>query len=543
MGASLSFTVRSCAWRFMMRAFFQEGSGVGLASAGTSEHFRILFRVIAAKLRVSAVLAQPPPSQFSHGKMNRNQTRTLWTRTLVSMVFVLALSHCGRDKDKPLPTDAVPAVTVAAAPPPPPLNLVLDALPSSAPGPAYLLDDEQRLWVVQTDGVMSEVEVPAIDKGKSDREQVATTKREVNKKDSKLDLWRGTDGRAYVTTNGAIFRLNEASAELMVAWSSERFNAAVLTLTAEPRLYVLGYKLVSERVTSRWEGRLLSEGIPYKSSLSVLLVGGAGEVWLENYKVAGSELSEVALSGNPLLGGSIVAGPAGIYFLRKDMVLRVAPGKSNAEVAYKNSGNELELLDVAADGKILVKRSMDRSSPVVRVGVDGKVSLVSTGQVHEYEEAIAIDSSGRVWDAIHNTLVVVDTTSKKQRNAKYGYGTLPIDAPIVKLLIVGSGPSTLPQPQAARTGGLRAKIAQKDGTPGPHNKVAVCPQPDLTFSGSTPCERGPTRVTESNAEGIYEVRDLPAGPYRWAVHQNGGTWNIASSQILIRGGTITDLTK
>ena len=434
-------------------------------------------------------------------------------------------------------------------------KLSFDTVPISTPGPAYLLDDDGTLWMIDTAGTVSEVDVPAVDADKSRDSELVLDK---TSETSDLRLTRGPDGRAYVLghakTCGALYRLEGATATPIVAWpGDDRFDGFALQVAPEPTLWLFVDSLVrpglvSTKFTSRWATKWNSE--TKVDSPKAMAVDGAGQLWIVGRKGL-QTVKDGSVNVLPALEGlddfsAIAATPAGVFVLTSaydnSKLHRFAPGKTSPEMVLKVES--ADVLGSTAAGEVIVGPIRDRT--LVRIGSDGKQSSVKVPEVYDSVRPHAtadVDGRGRVWVVDLNQLGVVDAGARPAATTFFPIGTLPkIDALIRHIVVVGSGPEKLPTKVPTRTGTLRGSITN-NGQAMPDTKVALCAKTQVGFfSGDSPCA-DPKWILKTNAEGVYEARDLPAGPYLLAIEQEAGKWSVSIDRYTVRAGTVTDLTK
>lgn len=132
----------------------------------------------------------------------------------------------------------------------------------------------------------------------------------------------------------------------------------------------------------------------------------------------------------------------------------------------------------------------------------------------DFLHSIHADASDRVWVSSYAGLHVEGPADESK---SYPIGSIPeLIGGLYEIVVVGSGPATLPEPGPILRGALSGTIVLDD-EPLPHATFELCPKPKL-HKGDTPCSHSPIRVTAvTDAAGNFRVEDIPVGMYDIAV--------------------------
>jgi hypothetical protein len=434
-------------------------------------------------------------------------------------------------------------------------KLAFDPLPPDAPGPAYLVDDEANLWIIDVDGSVERIELGTVDPAASGKEGTVVFEKAADagagetKRNPELFLTRAEDGRAYVATVGAVFRLEGKTPTIVAAWEAKDTTPFTIRIKPAPTLFVANKLAVkSTTLESRWLGSWREPSIDAPTVPSDIVVDTSGTLWISG---AGDQL--LALRGDAFVKMDLPKGSfalvrrlrptaQGLHLTRSHELLRLAPGES-APTSLVPKAKVADLLGSSARGHLVVPEYI--TDRVFRIGEDNKPVALKSPLGGDSDE-LTVDSAGRVWIARNNALAVLDAKPAKKPLAVFTQGTFPkIDASIVQMAIVGAGPSTLPLAGPVRKGTLRGRIIDGEKRPLPGARVAVCPSPEtFMFSGTTPCAKDSIKsVVTADDNGIYEATDLPAGPYRVSVEVSHSKWNVGRSRFIVRGGQVSDYAK
>ena len=143
-------------------------------------------------------------------------------------------------------------------------------------------------------------------------------------------------------------------------------------------------------------------------------------------------------------------------------------------------------------------------------------------------ETIAADAAGRTWLATDHGLVVIDPNAgPKGRIVQWTPGTIDaIGGVIRKIVVQGAGPP-LPAPGPQKLGSVAGRVKRED-QPVAGAEIEICVRP-TAVGGGTPCAAAPfSKRGKTGADGSFRFRDVPVGPYRFAI-QSGGRWTVTFS--------------
>ena len=150
--------------------------------------------------------------------------------------------------------------------------------------------------------------------------------------------------------------------------------------------------------------------------------------------------------------------------------------------------------------------------------------------------AIACDDQDRVWLGTDLGLVVFDGDNWFQYT-KNSSGLLSNRVDTV--LVIGAGPSPLPQAPALEPGNVTGNI-KSGGQPVAGATVVVCWHASPFYSGDSPCS-GNTYSVITDENGDFFISDVPPYKYGLAIQSPEGSWKILTGYIYVVDGETTDL--
>jgi hypothetical protein len=107
------------------------------------------------------------------------------------------------------------------------------------------------------------------------------------------------------------------------------------------------------------------------------------------------------------------------------------------------------------------------------------------------------------------------------------------------VIVVGTGPLSLPQAPSLKPGNVIGKI-MSGGEPVAGATVVVCWQTIPFYSGESPCSGNSySAITDEN--GDFFISDVPPYRYGLAIQNPEGSWKILAGYIYVVDGETTDL--
>ena len=237
---------------------------------------------------------------------------------------------------------------------------------------------------------------------------------------------------------------------------------------------------------------------------------------------------------NQLFLESIALAPDGaVYVLASALLLRIGPAADLVVPVPLGTGVVASLgdLSVSANGSLALHDS------------DNAIVYPAGGNPRQYEgyngkdfradniRATAADDRGRVWVGSSLGVSVLGPGDAK---TEWPGGSVPeLTGEVEDILVLGSGPATLPASGPVLKGGLTGKVLQ-DGSPLVSVEVELCPSPGMLFT-STPCGDAPLKFAgTTDDKGVWTFTDVPLGTYGVAVRV-AGKWQITLGERVGRG--------
>ena len=426
-----------------------------------------------------------------------------------------AASESGTDTGEPADTGEEEAVDPALPIPPEP----------GKDGPAYLA---------------------VRDRGITRLEAGAFTAVENSPKRSVRDIHLEADGKPYLLAPDGIMRLDGGTAVMIAETTFDTtgtVDAFGMTKDAKT-IWAAGYKGVS-----RWDGdtwttepkKVLGDDV---TLIKGLAVDASDRVWIASsnklHTREDDKWIDVDVSG---------------LFERKpffDAVRRSPDGVAyviaNATLLAARSPQMLEAVDLDLDGfASLFHLSFSDNGYVALRSTTVDVMLVNTRRTwratkdfsSQHVLALAVDGRGRVWVGSDTSVAVLGPGDEK---TEWMSGSVPeLVGPVESILVLGAGPK-LPEVGEVQTGGLKGQVMVQ-GKAAAGIAVELCTSPSMMFETS-PCADAPKRFeATTDADGRFEVTDVPLGVYGVAV-QTDGKWKVTrptGSAATMKADAVLDL--
>jgi hypothetical protein len=449
-------------------------------------------------------------------------------RTLPPLVCLVLACDRGEPPAPETRTEAPPPAPVAdvkAAPevpptPPTPATPPAPAVPATPPGPAgppgpaYFAVDDQG--IVRLDG------------GKFTR--LAGGPKQLIK-----GMQVGGDGALWVVGYEDVLRLEGDRFRRVARAGFDELGASIDDIAVTPggEVWAATFKGVA-----RWDGKAWKvEDKAVLGERDALLRGvaldRAGDPWVAtthrlHVRTGGAwkavDLGPLA-AGRELFFEGVRAAPDGtVLALASTTLLRLGPGPAQvAAVAVPGqSVSSFGALAVSSNGAVALKNYDD----VVVIPAGGEPRVYeSRDEKHlraDNIRAVGVDDTGRAWVGSDLGVSVV---GPGEARTEWPGGSVPeLVGSVVGIVVVGSGPASLPASGAVRKGGLTGKVV-RDGSPLAQVPVELCPSPAMIFSES-PCADAPVKfVGTTDDRGNWTFQDVPIGSYGVAV-KPGDKWQI-----------------
>lgn len=276
--------------------------------------------------------------------------------------------------------------------------------------------------------------------------------------------------------------------------------------------------------------------------LQGIAVDKAGNVWVAStHKVhvrTGGAWKDVDLSkAGPkrqlFFEGVRLAPDQSVYALASAALLRVGPA-ADAVAAVKFGDDDLPSfadLSVSNNGAVAARNLDDVT--VMPAGGAARTWSSRNGKDFRADNirTVAVDDGGRAWVGSDAGVSVVGPGDAK---VEWPQGSvLELIGEIRGIVVVGSGPATLPASGAVRKGGLTGKLV-RDGAALASVDVEICPSPGMVFTKS-PCADAATKFAgKADDKGVWTFTDVPLGSYGIAVKIEG-KWQITFGRSLGEG--------
>jgi len=345
------------------------------------------------------------------------------------------------------------------------------------------------------------------------------------------EIAQGPDGGIYLLGFEGVMKLEGAKAKLVAetGFGNDTGTLEDVAVTKDGKIWGVGYKGVSQWDGSAWKTEDKTVLGADVTLLRGVTVDGQGRVWVASANALhlrdGDKWTTVDISKQfkrQAFFEDVATGPEGIAFAMASDTLVKLTAPDNLETVKVGKGYPmLSELAYSSTGIGGLKTSLD---VVTRVGLDGKQTHWSAkgdfaaGQI----EDVTPDDSGRLWIATDTGIAIMGPGEEK---VEWKSGSVDELAGQVEVIgVAGSGPELPGAVGPVKTGGLKGKIL-KDGKGFASAEVEICPNPSSWFQKS-PCAESPTRFSATtDADGNFEMKDVPLGAYGLAVKM-GDKWQL-----------------
>ncbi len=382
------------------------------------------------------------------------------------------------------------------------------------PGPAYFAVRDKGL-VMLDGGTFTKVDSGDVELDKLVRE-----------------ISLGPDGKVYLLGFNGIMQLSGAKAT-MVAETGIGGSTGTLeafAVTKDSQIWAVGYKGISHWDGSAWkteEKKVLGDDV---TLIRGVAIDGQDRIWVTSanklHLREGDAWTDVDISKafkRKAFFENVSTGPEGVAFaVASDTLIKLTAPDALEKVKVGKKFAMLGDLAFSATGVGGIKTSIDL---VTRIMPDGKKSNYKAGKDFAADriEDVAADDSGRVWVATDAGVAIVGPADER---VEWKSGSVDELAGQVEVIgVVGAGPELPGEVGPVKTGGLKGKVI-KGGAGVAETEVEICPKPNSFFKKS-PCADSPTRrVATTDADGNFEITDVPLGAYGLAVKVGKKKWTV-----------------
>lgn len=345
------------------------------------------------------------------------------------------------------------------------------------------------------------------------------------------EITQGPDGGVYLLGFEGVMKLEGAKAKLVAetGFGQDTGTLDDFAITKDGKIWGVGYKGVSF-----WDGAAWKTEDKAVLGTEVTLIRGVavdatGRVWVASSNAIHTKDADkwtiVDISKQfkrQAFFDDMGIGPEGVAFaMASDTLLKLsAPDKlETVKVGQKYAMlGELGFSSLGVGG---LKSGLD---VVTRIMPDGKQTNYSAKKdfAAAQIEDVTADDSGRLWIATDTGVAIMGPAEEK---VEWKSGSVDELAGQVEVIgVAGAGPELPAAVGPVKTGGLKGKII-KEGKGFASAEVEICPNPSSWFTKS-PCAESPTRFSATtDAEGNFEMKDVPLGAYGLAV-KVADKWNL-----------------
>jgi hypothetical protein len=341
----------------------------------------------------------------------------------------------------------------------------------------------------------------------------------------------GADGQVYAANYSQIGRIDNAGFTVVAGDGDARIPNSLsdYAVAGDGQIWGLSYNAIDHFDGKAWTSEaatvlaLAAEDYP-----QAVTVDRAGKAWLASsqklFVREGDAWKPVDLkparARSPYYLSRLELAPDdSVYALGMDSVFHLVGAEPAKKLKLGGAGSYSEFsVSTAGDLALVDVDKVTATRPA-----DGKLRVLRSGKSFNKGSiwAVGADDSGRVWIGSDFGLSIVNADGSK---TEFASGAAPEIAGEIKgILVLGSGPATLPGAGPVRKGGLKGTIAHPDDKPVADAPIEVCPNPAFIYS-KTPCADQPVRFTgKTDAQGAWSFPEVPLGEYGVAV-KVGGKW-------------------
>jgi hypothetical protein len=345
------------------------------------------------------------------------------------------------------------------------------------------------------------------------------------------EISQGPDGGMYLLGFEGIMKLEGAKAKLVAetGFGTETGSLDDFAVTKEGQLWGVSFKGVSFWDGAAWKTEDKTVLGADVTLLRGIAVDGQGRVWIASSNALhlreGDKWTTVDIAKQfkrQAFFDDVATGAEGIAFaIASDKMVKLAAPDALTTVKVGQKYPMLGELGFSATGVGALKTGLD---VVTRIMPDGKQTHYKSKKDFAADriEDVTPDDAGRVWIATDAGVAIVGPADER---VEWKSGSVDELAGQIEVIgVAGSGPELPSEVGPVKTGGLKGKVL-RGGSAFASAEVEICPKPSGYFEKS-PCAESPTRRTSTtDAEGNFEMKDVPLGAYGLAV-KVGNKWQL-----------------
>lgn len=348
------------------------------------------------------------------------------------------------------------------------------------------------------------------------------------------EIAQGPDGGVYLLGFEGVMKLEGAKAKLVAATGFGQDTGTLddFAVTKDGKIWGVGYKGVSFWDGAAWKTEDKAVLGAEVTLIRGVAVDGTGRVWVASSNAIHTKDADkwtvVDISKQfkrQAFFDDMGLGPEGVAFaMASDTLLKLsAPDKlETVKVGEKYAMlGELGFSSLGVGG---LKTGLD---VVTRIMPDGKQTNYSAKKDFSASqiEDVTPDDSGRLWIATDVGVTILAHVGSPIEKIEWASGMVDELAGQVEVIgVAGAGPELPAAVGPVKKGGLKGNVI-KEGKGFANAEVEICPNPSSWFTKS-PCAESPTRFSATtDAEGNFEMKDVPLGAYGLAV-KVADKWNL-----------------
>ncbi|MEX1367225.1 MAG: hypothetical protein AB1Z98_29130 [Nannocystaceae bacterium] len=345
------------------------------------------------------------------------------------------------------------------------------------------------------------------------------------------EISAGPDGGIYMLGFEGIMKLEGAKASVVAKTGFGESTGTLddFAVTKDGEFWGVGFKGVSHFADGAWTTEEKTVLGPEVKLIRSVAIDNKGRVFVTSSNAlhmrdgdTWTTIDTAKQFKRKAFFEDVATGPEGVVFtIASGKMLKVVEPDAIESIKVGKKYAMLSDLAFSQLGIGALKTSIDL---VTRVGDDGKKTNFKAGKAFAADriEDVTPDDSGRVWVASDAGVAILGPGSE---TVEWKSGSVDELAGQVEVIgVVGAGPELPGEVGPVKTGGLKGKVIM-GGAGVASTEVEICPKPNSFFRKS-PCADSPTRrVATTDADGNFEITDVPLGAYGLAV-KVGKKWRV-----------------
>jgi major membrane immunogen (membrane-anchored lipoprotein) len=345
------------------------------------------------------------------------------------------------------------------------------------------------------------------------------------------EIMQGPDGGMYLLGFEGVMKLEGAKAKLVAetGFGGDTGTLEDIAVTKDGKIWGVGYKGVSMWDGKAWKTEEKSVLGADVTLIRGVAVDGQDRVWVASSNAIhlrdADKWTTVDISKQfkrQAFFDDLSVGPGGVAMAQASDVLLKLTAPDALETMKVGKGYPmLSELGFSSTGVAGLKTGLD---VVTRVMPDGKQTHYDAKKDFAASQIddVTPDDSGRLWIATDTGVAIVGPGDER---FEWKSGSIDELAGKVEVIgVAGAGPTLPAAVGPVKTGGLKGKIIQ-GGKGLASAAVEICPNPS-SWIETTPCAKAPTKFSaNTDAEGNFEMKDVPIGAYGLAV-KVGDKWQL-----------------